>query len=93
VSDDAARWLVERSVPIVGLDLQTPDLPAGARGSSFDFPAHRILLGGDCLIIENLGPTLAGVLGQRMELVAVPLPIPGADGSPVRPFARRSAVA
>ena len=87
LADDAAELLVERRVPLMGLDLQTPDLPAGRRPAQFAFPAHHILLGGDCLIIENLGVGLERLLGRRVEVCAMPLPIPQADGSPVRPVA------
>jgi kynurenine formamidase len=90
LSDDAAQFLVDRRVPMVGLDLQTPDRPASQRGPQFGFPAHRILLGADCLIVENLGPGLAALAGHRLQVVAVPLPLPGADGSPVRPLAWRT---
>lgn len=50
----AARWLVERGVKLVAMDLPTPDLPICRRDQDFDWPAHRILLGNGVLIAENL---------------------------------------
>ena len=87
LSEEVASYLVDQKVRILGLDLQTPDLPASRRGENFSFPAHRILLTGDCLIIENLGPALGQILGRRVSFMAAPLRIPGADGVPVRPLA------
>jgi len=48
------------------------------------FPAHHRLLGNDLFVVENLR-NLAGL--DRCRLFAVPLPIAGGDGSPVRAFA------
>ena len=87
LSESAAEYLVSKRVKILGLDLQTPDLPASKRGEGFTFPIHEILLSSDCLIIENLGPGVRTILGMRVFLVAAPLCIPEGDGSPVRPFA------
>jgi kynurenine formamidase len=41
------------------------------------------------LIIEN-ARTRPDLVGTRLELLALPLPIVGADGSPVRLLARRA---
>ena len=83
-ADDAAEWLIERGAPFLGLDTPTPDMPSSARGLRFDFPVHRTLLGGDCLIIENLGAGVADLVGKRVQFCALPLPLAGLDGSPVR---------
>jgi kynurenine formamidase len=39
------------------------------------------------LIIEN-ARTPASLIGRRVELLALPLPLVGADGSPIRLLAR-----
>jgi arylformamidase len=88
LSEDAARWLVNRDVPIVGFDVFTPDLPDGFRPDGFNWPVHRILLGNDTLVIENLGPGLRDVAGHRLEILAVPFALEGADASPLVPLAR-----
>lgn len=59
-------------------DAASPDEPSG-------FPVHRTVLGDGLFIIENL-TNLAGL--DRCELVAFPLAIDGADGSPIRAVAR-----
>jgi arylformamidase len=46
------------------------------------YPAHHTLLGNGVLILEGID--LAGVAPGRYTLVALPLRIVGADGSPVR---------
>jgi arylformamidase len=87
LSEAAAEYLVSKKVKILGLDLQTPDLPASRRWDNFPFPIHHILLSANCLIIENLGPGIRKILGKRVFFAAQPLPLPGGDGSPVRPIA------
>jgi arylformamidase len=86
LTEDAARWLVERRVKLLATDLPTPDLAVARRGDDFDWPVHRILLGHGVLIAENL--TNLGGLPPRVEAMLVPLPIAGSDGSPVRALAR-----
>lgn len=84
LADDAAEWLAGMETTFLGVDAPTPDMPSGLRGSSFTFPVHRTLLGADCLIIENLGTALASLTGRRVRFCALPLPLDGLDGSPVR---------
>lgn len=83
LSPDAAAFLGERGVNIVGTDTITPDLPVAHRSESFDYPIHRHLLRHDVLIVENLGPGLNDVMGRRLTLAVPPLRILGGDGSPV----------
>jgi arylformamidase len=85
---DAADWLLERGVRILGVDTVTPDLPGAHRPDSYDFPIHMRLLGNDVLIIENLGPNLSRLLGHRLHVLAVPFAIEGGDASPIIPLAR-----
>lgn len=83
LSIEAAEWIVERKIKIVALDIPTPDRPETMRDSGFDFPVHHLLLGRDILIGEHL-TNLAALSGRRSHAYAFPLPIVGADGSPVR---------
>ncbi len=87
LSDDAADYLVSLRIGALGVDLITPDMPANSRSEDFDFPVHRALLGNDILIIENLGPGIDEIIGQRVLLVAPPVPIEGADGAFLAPVA------
>lgn len=74
---DAAEWLVERRINLVGIDalsIEPYTDPA--------WPVHTILLGHDILILEGL--RLRHVAPGRYTLVATPLRITGADGAPAR---------
>jgi arylformamidase len=84
----AAEWLVEREVKLVGFDLMTPDMPEPLRPDGFDWPVHQVLLGNDVLVMENLGGSLDGITGRRLEIFAAPMPIKGADGGPCVPIVR-----
>jgi len=71
----------------VGLDTLNPDPTPSGNATPAEpegFPAHHRLLGNDLFVVENLR-NLAGL--DRCRLFAVPLPIAGGDGSPVRAFA------
>lgn len=62
---------------LVGIDYLSID-----RYGDEDYPAHRALLEANVLILE--GADLADVAPGPYTLVALPLKIAGADGSPVR---------
>ncbi len=83
----AARWLVERKVKMVGIDAPSVDLPAPLQASMFNWPIHRLLLGKDILIIENLG-NLEQVSAKRLVVSAFPMLIRGSESAPVRVAAR-----
>jgi arylformamidase len=87
LSPEAARYLADRQVNVVGCDVLTPDMPAHRRPKPFPYPVHTELLGSDILIIENLGPGLAKVLGRPFLFVMAPITIPAADASPIVPLA------
>lgn len=80
---DAAGWLVERKVKLVAIDVPTPDMPEPGRTPGFNWPVHHLLLEAGVLIAEHLNH-LDLVAGRRFRAFAFPLPIVGADGSPVR---------
>jgi arylformamidase len=87
LTKDAAEFLVQSKVNIVGTDTITPDLPVRHRPEEYDNPVHRTLLGNDVLIIEHLGPGLKTIAGTRLTIVAFPLLIRGTDGAPSAVFA------
>lgn len=74
---EAARLLVERRVNLVGIDYLDIE-----RCGDVSYPAHRELLGHGVLILEGID--LSKVEPGRYILLALPLKIEGADGSPVR---------
>src|SRR5262249_22982205 len=89
LSDEAARWLVDRGVRMLGVDTPTPDLPVAGRPPGFDWPVHRILLSNHVLVVEHLC-NLEPLEGQRVDLMVMALNVRGADGAPARIVGRRS---
>lgn len=83
IGEDAARWLVQHNVKMLGVDMITVDLPTSARPPGFTYPVHHILLGNNVLIIENL-THLESLAGQRVRLCAFPLSIRGSDAGHAR---------
>ncbi|MFH8253306.1 cyclase family protein [Microbacterium sp. B2969] len=82
ISASAARELVMRGADVVGIDYLSVD-----RFGDEDYPAHRTLLGAGVIIVEGLD--LSPVEAGAYELLAYPLRIQEADGSPVRAILRR----
>ena len=85
---DAAvgEHLRDRGVDVLGVDTLNPD--ETAPDGSAPLPVHEALLGADRLIIENLrGLADLPASVTSLELTALPLPLGGADGAPVRAIA------
>lgn len=83
ISQDAARYLAECGVRMVGVDY----LSVG--GFRQDGPeTHEALLGAGIWIIEGLN--LDSVQPGEYELICLPLRLTGAEGSPARAILRRS---
>jgi len=95
VTPDGARWLVDRGVKAVGVQpfsfehlyqaLFVRDEYNKATPPPH-FEAHQIVLRENVYIIEGLG-NLDQVVGRRLRFSALPLPVPGSSGSPVRAVA------
>jgi len=81
LSADAAQYLVNKRVKMVGIDTPNLDHPDSAK-----FPAHNILLGADIPIIENLA-NLHMITKKTCQFIAIPLKIGKGTGSPVRAVA------
>ncbi len=77
MSEEIANFLVERKVKMVGVDMCSPDKEP--------FPVHRILLGAEILIIENL-TNLDELTGKEFTVYALPLKLQ-LDGAPARVIA------
>jgi len=76
ISEDAARWLIERGLQLVGIDYLSV--------APFDRPepTHQALLRANVVVLEGLD---LSEVGQGMYmLVCLPLKIAGADGAPAR---------
>jgi arylformamidase len=76
ISEDGARWLVERGIKLVGVDY----LSVGPFASSA--PTHRSLLEAGVTVVEGLD--LSRVRPGMYQLICLPLRIVGADGAPAR---------
>ena len=74
---ELADWLAERGVLLLGVDTDSMDA-----FESKELPAHRRLNAHGIAILEGID--LSGVAPGSYELVALPLRLEGADGSPVR---------
>ena len=81
LSEDGARYLVQRGPSVVGIDTANIDVPDAG-----DFPAHRALLQAPIPIVENL-TRLGTIRSSNFTFVVLPLAITGATGSPVRAVA------
>jgi len=78
VSSDAADWLVNRGIRLVGIDyLSIGSAVTGSGGN-----VHRTLLGAGIVVLEGLD--LVDVAPGPYTLICLPLKIIGAEGSPVR---------
>ena len=78
---DLADWLADRGVALIGVDVPSVD-PLDSK----TLDNHHAL--GNCGITIIEGLWLAHVPAGRYELIALPLRIVGADGSPVRAVLR-----
>lgn len=74
---DLVHWAADRGVVLLGIDTPSVDLFA-----SKALEAHTAVAARDLSLLEGL--LLAGVPEGRYTLVALPLPLDGADASPVR---------
>lgn len=77
IGHDAARWLVERGVRLVGVDYLSIE-PFAAREPL----THRLLLGAGVVAIEGLD--LSRTPPGPYRLLCMPVPLQGADGAPAR---------
>ncbi|MBM3499298.1 MAG: cyclase family protein [Armatimonadetes bacterium] len=83
LSPEAAEWLVERAPALVGID--TPSIDGPRSGE-----AHGALLDAEVPILEALA-NLERLVGREFDLIALPLPVVGMDGAPVRAIALTAA--
>jgi arylformamidase len=78
---DLAPFLAEKGVRLIGVDVPSVD-PLDSK----ELPAHHGLHAHDIHILEGID--LSGVEPGDYELIALPLPLAEADGSPVRAVLR-----
>jgi arylformamidase len=80
LTEDAAHWLVERELHLVGIDYLSVQRYHDSTN------VHRILLEAEIVIIEGLN--LTHVEPGEYELICLPMKIVGAEGSPTRAVLR-----
>lgn len=81
VFEDAARYIVEMGIKLVGIDwLSIEEYQKPGR------PTHHTLLGAGVVVIEGLN--LSNVPPGDYELLCLPLKIKDGDGAPARVFLR-----
>jgi arylformamidase len=83
LSENAARWLVGKSVRLIAMDTPSPDNPAHSRGTPKDSPNHKVLLGAGVVMVEYV-TNLKALTASEVELIVMPLKLKGCDGSPAR---------
>ncbi|HIJ05984.1 MAG: Kynurenine formamidase [Methanomicrobiales archaeon 53_19] len=76
LTEEGARFLVERGISVIGTDAPSIESPEG------DGSVHRILLRAGVVIIELL--RLDAIPEGVYMMIALPLPLTGVDGSPAR---------
>jgi len=81
VTGDAANYLMERGIKLVGIDYLSIE-EHGTAGH----PVHHTLLGAGIVIVEGLD--LATVPAGDYEIMCLPLKLKDADGAPARVFLR-----
>lgn len=79
VSEDAAHWLIDHGIQLIGIDYLSIESYAGVAAGS---PVHRILLAAGVIILEGLD--LRAVSPGSYTLCCLPVKIAGADGAPAR---------
>ena len=77
ISEDAAEYLVEIGIKLVGIDYLSVERYGATRPAT-----HLTLLGAGVVLLEGLD--LSEVQAGRYDLICLPLLIRGGDGSPCR---------
>jgi arylformamidase len=80
---EGAKFLIDQSIKLVGIDYLSIE-----NYGSLDHATHHLLLRNNVVILEGLD--LSRVSPGDYELIALPLKLKGADGSPARVVLRES---
>lgn len=76
LTPDAARWVVDRGIRLIGVDYLSVEAFTG------DGSTHEILLGAGVVVLEGLN--LSEVSSGWYTLYCLPLKVLGGDGAPAR---------
>lgn len=80
---EAIEYLVAHGMRFMAMDTPSPDTTA-AIGKKDDSPNHKFLLSKEVVIVEYLTNTSEIDFKKKHEIIALPLKLQGADGSPAR---------
>ena len=83
VNTDAAQYLVDHNLELLGMDTPSPDDSRLKMGSARDSETHKIFLGNNVVLVEYLDLNQVSDY-NGWTLAVLPLKLKGADGSPVR---------
>ena len=83
IGRDLALWCVEKKVKLIGVE---PPSVAILTDRQELQAVHRILLGGDVILVEGLC-NLDEIRKPKVKIIALPLKIEGGDGAPARVIA------
>ena len=86
LSEDAAKWLIEKGGKLLGMDTPMPDNPENGRGCTKDSPNHKILLGGGAILVEYM-VNLSAIDRDEVNIIVAPIKVKEGDGAPARVFA------
>ena len=86
LSEDAAKWLIEKGCKLLGMDTPMPDNPENGRGCTKDSPNHKILLGGGAILVEYM-VNLSAIDRDVVNIIVAPIKVKEGDGAPARVFA------
>ena len=87
LSTEGADYLAQAQVNAVAVDFPIDKHPPTPQSTIHDFPVHRLLLGQNIPLIENL-INLERLVGLEFELWALPIKLKGGDGAAARAVAR-----
>ena len=77
LSVDAANWIIDKGIRLVGIDYLSIDAPGDT-----DLPVHRALLANDIVVVESMN--LSQVPAGHYQLVCLPMKVGGSEGAPAR---------
>ncbi len=83
IGRELASWCVERKVKLIGVEPPSVAILTDRKELQ---TVHRILLGGDIVLVEGLC-NLEQIRKPKVKIIALPLKIGGGDGAPARVIA------
>jgi len=86
LTPEAAQWMVDKKVKLGGYDFFQDEGPKALKLDPSSFKVHRIMLANGCYNCEHL-TNLGEIAGKKVFFMALPLSIPGAEGTPTRAVA------